>query len=199
MLIAREAARLISEHGIGDYRQATAKAARQLGITGTASLPSARELEQALREFQRLFRGHSQPRLLHQRREAALAAMQFLQAFTPRLVGAVLEGTADAHSVVCLQVFNEDANAVSRFLHDKGVPMRVSTRRLRLTRTLWNPCATLLFEADGVPFEVVVLPPSALRQAPIAGVEQQPMRRGSILRLQQLLDEDRVMPPDGPQ
>ena len=189
MHIAREAARLISEHGIRDYRQATSKAACQLGIADKASLPSAQELEDALREYQRLFLADSHPLLLRQRREAALAAMQFLEAFNPRLVGAVLEGTADAHSVVCLQVFSEDADAVSRFLQDQGVPARISSRRVRLSRTLWSHCIELLVDADAVPFELLVLPPHALRQPPLAGEDEQPMRRGSIARLQELLEE----------
>lgn len=196
MLITREAARLICEHGIRDYRQAACKAARGLGLTGQASLPSEQEMDDALREHQRLFLASSQPRQLQQRREAAIAAMQFLGVFTPRIAGAVLEGTADAHSLVCLQVFSEDADAVGRFLQDKGVPVRVSTRRLRLNRTVWNPCTVLTFDADGIPFELVVLPPSALRQAPLADGEERPMRRASIVRLQQLLDDNPLPPLD---
>jgi len=195
MRIAREAARLISEHGIRDHQQATSKAATQLGIAGKASLPSAQELEDALREYHRLFRADSHPLLLRQRREAALAAMQFLEAFNPRLVGAVLEGTADTHSAVCVQVFSEDADAVSRYLRDQGVPVRVSTRRVRLNRTLWSPCNVLHLDAGGIPFELLVLPPQALRQAPLAGAAEQPVRRGSISRLQEMLEEDKPAQP----
>lgn len=189
MQVAWEAARLISEGGIDDYRQAAAKAATRLGITDTAAIPTTQELEDALREYQRLFRA-DQPHLLRQRREAAVEAMRFLDAFNPRLVGAVLEGTADAHTAVSLQVFSDDADAVVRFLHDKGIPARIGTRSVRLGGAAWSPCTTLSFIADGVPFELLVLPTTALRQAPLVGGDERPMRRASPLQLQRLLDAE---------
>ena len=120
VLIAQEAARLMSEHGIRDFHRAKLKAAERLGILDTQALPRNHEIEQALREHQRLFQAESQPRLLQQRREAAVEAMRFLQAFEPRLVGAVLEGTADTHSAICLHVFSDDPEAVGLYLHEHG-------------------------------------------------------------------------------
>src|SRR3546814_19953739 len=52
---AHEAARLIAEGGIRDFHQAKLKAAERLGILDDASLPRNREIEDALREYQRLF------------------------------------------------------------------------------------------------------------------------------------------------
>ncbi|MFI4958646.1 MAG: hypothetical protein ACHP7C_05745, partial [Lysobacterales bacterium] len=129
MRIAQEAARLMSEHGIRDFHHAKLKAAERLGILETQALPRNLEIEQALREHQRLFLADSQPQLLRQRREAAVESMRFLAMFEPRLVGAVLEGTADAHSAVCLHVFSDDPDAVALYLRDHGVPFETQTRR----------------------------------------------------------------------
>ena len=123
--IAQEAARLMSEHGIRDFHHAKLKAAERLGILDTQALPRNLEIEQALREHQRLFLADSQPQLLRQRREAAIEAMRFLSAFEPRLVGAVLEGSADAHSAVCLHVYSDDPEAVMLYLRDHGVSAHV--------------------------------------------------------------------------
>jgi len=188
-LVAREAARLISEGGIGDHRQASARAASRLGLSGKAAVPSEQELDEALREYQRLFQ-KDQPRLLRRLREAALEAMRFLEAFSPRLVGAVLEGTADAHTVVSLQVFSDDADAVGRFLYDRAIPARVGARRVRLGGSAWSACTVLSFDADGIPFELLVLPTSALRQPPVVDGDERPVRRGSASRLRQLLEEE---------
>ena len=57
--IAQEAARLMSEHGIRDFHHAKRKAAERLGIADTQSLPRNAEIEQALREHQRLFLANS--------------------------------------------------------------------------------------------------------------------------------------------
>ena len=77
--LAHEAARLMAESGIRDYHQAKLKAAERLGIHDDASLPRNREIEDALREYQRLFQGDVQAGL-QQRREAALRAMEFFSA-----------------------------------------------------------------------------------------------------------------------
>src|SRR5690606_6689468 len=53
--LAHEAARLMAEGGMRDYHQAKLKAAQRLGILDDASLPRNREIEAALREYQRLF------------------------------------------------------------------------------------------------------------------------------------------------
>ena len=70
--LAHEAARLMAEGGIRDFHQAKLKAASRLGIHDDASLPRNREIEDALREYQRLFAGPEHGVRLRQRREAAL-------------------------------------------------------------------------------------------------------------------------------
>ncbi len=187
--IAQEAARLISEHGIRDFRHAKRKAAERLGIADTQSLPRNAEIEQALREHQRLFLADSQPRWLHVRREAAMAAMTFLAAYDPRLVGAVLDGTADAHSAVCLHVFCDDGDALSRFLREQGVPLEIQSRRLRDSHSTQSDYPVLLFDADGIPFDLTVLPRRSLRQAPLDNTGEHPVRRASLAQLRTLVGE----------
>jgi len=188
--VAQEAARLMSEHGIRNFHHAKLKAAERLGILDNQALPRNLEIEQALREHQRLFLGDSQPQLLRQRREAAIEAMTFLAPFEPRLVGAVLDGTADAHSAVCLHVYNDDAEAVVRYLRERGVPIEMQVRRLRYNRTEQPEYPVLLFAADTVPFDLTVLPRNALRQAPLDRTDDRPMRRAALAQVEMLLAED---------
>jgi hypothetical protein len=180
----------MSEHGIRDFHHAKLKAAERLGILDTQALPRNLEIEQALREHQRLFLADSQPQLLRQRREAAVEAMRFLASFEPRLVGAVLEGTADSHSAVCLHVFSDDAEAVPLYLHDHGVPIETQTRRLRYSRDEQPEYPVLLFAADELPFDLTVLPRDALRQAPLDRADDRPMRRASLAQVEILLADD---------
>lgn len=179
----------MSEHGIRDFHRAKRKAAERLGVSDEQALPRNHEIEQALREHQRLFQSDSQPQLLRQRREAAVEAMRFLQNFEPRLVGAVLEGTADAHSAVCLHVFSDDPEAVGIYLREHGVPFETQTRRLRLNRDEQAEYPVLLFAADNLPFDITVLPPNVLRQAPLDRVDEKPMRRASLASVEIMLAE----------
>ncbi|QNJ99994.1 hypothetical protein [Dyella telluris] len=185
--VAQEAARLMSEHGIRDFHHAKIKAAERLGILDAQALPRNNEIEDALREHQRIFQADSQPQLLQTRREAAVEAMRFLDRFDPRLVGAVLEGTADAHSAVCLHVFSDTPESVVLFLEERGIPLTQQTRRLRVTRDEQEEYPVLLFAADGLPFDITVLPHDALKQAPLDRIDEKPMRRASITAVEELL------------
>src|SRR5437773_9836287 len=96
--LAQEAARLMAEHGIRDFLVAKRKAAERLGvIDGVALLPKNSEIESALAEYQRLFRGASHLEALEPQRRAALAAMRYLRESAPPLVGPALSGTAPEH------------------------------------------------------------------------------------------------------
>ena len=190
--LAHEAARLMAESGIRDFHQAKLKAAERLGIADDASLPRNREIEDALREYQRLFRGDAHAQGLRQRREAALRALAFFADFDARLVGPVLEGTADAHSPVALHLYTDDAEAVPRFLEDHLIPAELRTRRLRLDRERQEDVPVWLFSAEELTFDLAVLPRDALRQAPLSGVDEKPMKRASIAQLQELLAADEI-------
>jgi hypothetical protein len=190
--LAHEAARLMAEGGIRDYHQAKLKAAARLGIADDASLPRNREIDDALREYQRLFQADAQAADLRQRREAALRALEFFAPFVPRLVGPVLDGTADGNSPVSLQLFAEDADAVPRFLADHTIPAESRSRRLRLDRERSDEFPVWLFSAEDLAFDVTVLPPAALRQAPLSNLDEKPMPRASLSQLRALLAADEI-------
>ncbi len=57
--LAQEAARVMAEHGVRDYRFAKRKAAERFGVIDEAVLPRNTEIEAALLEYQRLFAAES--------------------------------------------------------------------------------------------------------------------------------------------
>lgn len=199
--LAHEAARLIAESGIRDFHQAKRKAAQRLGIHDDASLPRNSEIEEALREYHRLFQGEfhgdAQINALRQRREAALRALEFFAPFDARLVGPVLDGTADANAAVQLHLYTDDTEAVPRFLDDHRVPAESSGRRLRLDRERALDCPVWLFSAEDLSFDLTVLPHDALRQAPLSNIDEKPMRRASAAQLRALLVEEDVAGYEG--
>ena len=185
--VALEAARLICEHGMRDYQMAKRKAAQHVGVSDEGYLPRNREIEEALREHQRLFRADAQPRALQARRESARDAMRFLARFEPRLVGAVLDGTADTHSPVCLHVFDDSPEAVADFLHERGIEFEARARTLRVDRERSAEFPVLSFNADGVAINVTVFPRDALRQAPLDRIDERPQQRASLAAVDALL------------
>jgi len=190
--LANEAARLMAESGIRDYHQAKLKAAERLGIHDDASLPRNREIEDALREYQRLFQGDATAAALRVRRDAALRALEFFAPFDPRLVGPVLEGTADPHAPVSLHLHADDADAVARFLDDQGIPAESRSRLVRLDRARQADMPVWLFSADELTFDLTVLPHDVLRQAPLSGIDERPMRRASLSQLRALVADEEI-------
>ncbi|MCR6662976.1 MAG: hypothetical protein NVV60_07440 [Luteimonas sp.] len=190
--LAHEAARLMAEGGMRDYHQAKLKAADRLGIHDDASLPRNREIEEALREYQRLFLGDAHASGVRTRREAALRALEFFVRFDPRLVGPVLEGTADTHSPVHLHLYADDPDAVPRFLEDAGIPAEARSRHVRMDRTREDDYPVWVFSAEDLTFDLLVLPSAALRQAPLSGIDEKPMRRASASQLRTLLADEEI-------
>ncbi|HEX7348475.1 MAG TPA: hypothetical protein VF264_02335 [Rhodanobacteraceae bacterium] len=188
--IAIEAARLISEHGIHDYQLAKRKAARHVGVSDEGYLPRNREIEDALREHQRLFRADAQSTALRVRRETARDAMRFLARFEPRLVGSVLDGTADTHSAVSLHVFDDSAERVANFLVDRGIAFESRAHMVRLDRQRSSEYPALLFDADGIPVDVTIFPLDALRQAPLGPIDERPQQRASLATVEAMLAEN---------
>jgi hypothetical protein len=191
--LAHEAARLMAEGGFRDYHQAKLKAAERLGIHDDASLPRNREIEDALREYQRLFVGQPQQQAVRVRRDAALRALEFFAGFSPRLVGPVLDGTADANSPVHLHLYTDEAEAVPRFLEEHRIPADGRSRHMRLDRERSDDFPVWVFSAEDLTFDVTVLPHDALRQAPLSGVDERPMKRASLAQLRQLLADEEIV------
>lgn len=187
--IAAEAARLISELGLRDYHQAKLRAAQRLGIHDERHLPRNTEIETALREYQRLFGGEERLAYLRQLRETAVEALRFFERFEPRLVGAVLEGTADQHSAVCLHLHSDDRDSLPLFLAEHGIPYDQIDRQLRWSDDEAERFDAYRFSADDIPMDLTVLPLSALRQAPLDRIEGKPMRRANLAAARQLLQE----------
>jgi hypothetical protein len=192
--VAYEAARLMAQGAAADFHQAKRKAASRLGWHDEESLPTNAEVERQLRDYQRLFQGDVQPQALQVRREAAVAAMRFLARFQPRLVGPVLDGTADTNAAIDLQLFTDSADEVGFFLLDSRIPAEARSQRLRLDRERDGDFPAWQFAANGLSFRLVVLPTALLRQAPLGPVDGRPMQRASLAALLALLDADRAQP-----
>ncbi|MBL8298034.1 MAG: hypothetical protein JNN30_06735 [Rhodanobacteraceae bacterium] len=187
--IAAEAARLISELGLRDYHQAKLRAAQRLGIHDERHLPRNTEIEAALREYQRLFGGEERLGYLRQLRTTAVEALRFFERFEPRLVGAVLDGTADQHSAVCLHLHSDDRDSLPLFLAEHGIPYDQTDRQLRWSDAGAERFDAYRFSADDIPVDLTLLPLSALRQAPLDRIDGKPMRRANLAATLQLLRE----------
>jgi hypothetical protein len=187
LLVAQEAARMIVNHGIRDYGLAKKKAAERLGLRDRGSLPGNAEIEQAVSEHLQLFAGESHTDLLQTMRQAALSAMEMLSPFRPRLVGPVLNGTADANSAVNLHVFADSAESVAHALYQNGLNYKPYERRLKSRRDRAETYAGFEFHHGEASVQATVFPVDGIRQAPISPIDGKPMKRADEKAVRELL------------
>jgi hypothetical protein len=188
-LLTQECARLMADEGVKDFLTAKRKAAARLGVSNRALLPGNAEIEQAVLEYQRLFKSAEQPVRLRLLRQAAVEAMQFLARFRPRLVGSVLAGTAGPHTDVSLHLFADTPEEVALFLLEHTIPFETSERRLRLGNGECAYFPVFGFGAGGVNMDLTVFSHGAEREAPRSPVDGRPMRRAGLAEVKALVDE----------
>lgn len=192
--LAQEAARILLESGSRDFALAKRKAAEHLGAHDTRKLPSNIEVEQALVEYQRLFRSDSQPQHLRKLREIAIEAMQFFSEFNPKLVGPVLNGTADTNSTINLHVFSDTPEAISLFLMQNDIPFESHDKKMNLGNDKYETFSCFSFYADQQKVEFTVFPVSKRAPVPFSPVDGRPMHRASLNEVEQLLLEPLFRP-----
>lgn len=185
--LAAEAARHMIESGVRDFQLAKRKAADRLRLSDPRQMPGNDEIEQAMIEYQRLFRADIQPTHLQHLRSVALEAMRLLQRFRPCLVGPVLTGTADTHSDVSLHVFSDPPEEVALYLFERGIPHDDVERRLRLGKGDYARFPALRFIAGETAVEALVLPERERRHAPLSPVDGRPMQRATMDKVEELL------------
>jgi hypothetical protein len=178
--VAQEAARLMAEHGIQDYLVAKRKAAERYGVVDGAVLPRNTEIEAALMAYQRMFGGARHTSSLQEQRRVALQAMQLLEKFEPRLVGAVLTGAATAFADIQLHVFSDSTEAVCMHLMDRRYEYEVFERRMRMTPERQIMVPSVRFDMGEETIEAFVFPKDGIRQSPISPVDGKPMRRAGL-------------------
>ena len=189
-MLAQEAARIIVEQGIQDFRLAKTKAAERLGLTGRGSLPGNSEIQDAVSEHLKLFGRESHLNLLQMMRRAALSAMEILSPFNPRLVGPVLNGTAATNSAVNLHVFSDTPELIAMKLDEQQMSYKAYERRLKSRRDQAETFAGFRFLHDESSIEATVFPVDGMRQAPISPVDGRPMKRADHSAVRMLLDQD---------
>ncbi|MCU7893305.1 MAG: hypothetical protein KZQ78_17660 [Candidatus Thiodiazotropha sp. (ex Ustalcina ferruginea)] len=187
-LIAYEAARILTELRSDNVTHACQKAAAKYGVTRRQKMPSREEVEQALREQQRLLRGEQQSDVMQNLRHSALTAMQALKQFQPILVGSVFHGTADSNSQVKLHLFANTPEEILFALSDLHIPWQEKQQTALFSDGSRDTLPSFLFSADDVVFELIVLPAGNRHKRPLDPIDNLPMQGANLKQLKRLLD-----------
>jgi len=185
--IAAEAARIMATQAQYNFRRAKQKAAERLGIRASTALPSNAEVEDALRAYQQFYGGQQHKYQIQKMREIALRVMRSLASFYPRLVGPVLEGTANEHARVSLHVFNDPPDAIAVHLMDQGLVFRDEQRKIRWHDGSYRQVPLLITDTEDATIELALFSFVDLRQAPPSPVDGRPQKRAPLSEVEYLL------------
>jgi hypothetical protein len=185
--LAHEAARLIAEEGIKDFQVAKQKAALRLHAPQTHNLPRNNEIQAALNEYQRIFKADTQPQHLHRLRQISRRAMAFFESFEPRLVGAVLDGSANEHSEITLHLFCDSQEELGLCLLNQNIPFEHCSQKVNMPNgeSIEVPGYRLVME--NAPVLLLVFNRKGLRQAPRCPATGKPMQRLSLNKVEELI------------
>lgn len=185
--VAAEAARIMATEGQRNFRLAKQKAAERVGVSSRLALPGNREVEEALIAYQGLYGGEAHNLHLSQLRRTALKVMRALEAYRPRLVGPVLEGTADRHSRISIHLFNDPPDDVALHLSERGLDFSYEERTIRWHNGNQHRLPLLVTDADDTVVELALFSNIDLRQAPPSPVDGRPQRRATLADVESLL------------
>ena len=189
-LIAQEAARLMYEEGVREYRDAKRKAGRRYGAEKALSLgshlPTNAEIHE---ELQRLLTLHGETvlpeRLLHLRL-IALRQMERLEPFHPHLVGSVLSGAVTKQSDIDLHLFAGSSEEVEDSLYQHDIPFEQEVVTIRHGGE-FVASSHLYLEEDGVVVECTVYPLADLHRIPRSSITGRSMERATTRQLRRLI------------
>jgi len=187
--VVHEAARIICEDGLSDYRLAKQKAVERLGLGFGTPLPSNADIQTAVVQYQRLFGGRAYADRLTHLRRTAVQAMRLLAEFQPRLVGAVASGATTDNHHVQLHCFADKPEQIDVLLESRGLRHEVSERRYRYADGRTGDVPVLTFMAADVGVDVAVFPERGLRDAPLSPADGQAFRRLDLAAAEALADE----------
>jgi len=187
--VAAEAARILATEGQHNYHAAKKKAAERIGVSERLALPSNIEVKDALRSYQALYGGAAHQHNIERLRLIAAQSMQLLQDFQPRLVGSVLDGTANAYSRIALHVFADSVESLVLFFLERGIAFAQEQRQIRWFNSEHRTVPIVVFERDDAEIEILIFEPVHLRQSPPSPIDGRPQQRATLAEVECLLQE----------
>ena len=184
--IAEEAARLVCEEALTDYRAAKQKALTRLGLPPRTPLPDNASVESAVLEYLGLFGGSAYASRLQRMRQLAPKLMRRLAAFEPRLTGGAVSGAVTAAHRLQLHVFADQPEQLDVFFIDLGLAYDEGERRYRYSDGREVAIPLTRFEMDGVGVDLAVFPLDELNRPPLSPNDGRPYRRLDLAAAERL-------------
>jgi predicted HD phosphohydrolase len=188
--ITWEAARLMYSRQESEYYRAKMKAARLIGQgwVRPADLPSNTEIRDEIQSLARLYEGPSRIDNLREMRLSALAMMQRLAPFRPRLIGSTFTGHVRQGSDIDLHLFSDTTEAVTHVLDHHGLAYTVEKKQVRKQGE--ERIFTHIHLTDRFKFELTIYAADKAHYVFKSSITGKAIERASIAELEQFLERE---------
>ncbi len=153
--MAREAARILYNRSVKEYKDAKEMAASSLG---SRSLPSNYEVARELDRLSDELEGSERPRRLIEMRKIAQDIMRTLRGHAPVLIGSVWRGTARLGSDIDIVVYHSDPSIIGEKLGKNHIIQDMEHKKFTIDGLPRNS-VHINFKSGEYLGEVVVRPP----------------------------------------
>ncbi|TGU71359.1 hypothetical protein E4633_13555 [Geomonas terrae] len=189
-MIASEAARLMYEDGVREYRDAKRKAAKRFGPEKALSLgshlPTNAEIHDELARLIATREEKVLPERLLRLRLTALSYLEFFAPFSPYLVGSVLSGAVTERSDIDIHLFADAVEDVEKMLAEHGMAFQTETVPIRKGGVI-RDYTHIYLEDDGVEIECSVYPTEERRNRTISSITGKAMERANAAQLKRII------------
>lgn len=188
--IAWEAARMMYERQESEYYRAKRKAAERLchGWAKPADLPSNAEIRDQVQMLARLHEGERRTKNLRAMRLSALAMMERLERFRPRLIGSVLTGHVRQGSDVDIHLFADSVEGVGHILEQHGLPYSIERKLVRKNGD--SRTYTHIHVESEFTFELTIYSSKEAHYVFKSSITGRPIERVSIFELRKFLADE---------
>ena len=186
--IRYEAARIIVDDGVRDYRRAKEKACQRLGVKTGLNVPKNMEIEDSVKDQLEIFSRDSLKRVQLQYLEAAYDIMKMLQGYSPKLTGAALSGIITSASSVQIQVFSNTVEEIGALLELREIPHKLIEKRLRYARRVYSNVPGFEFAWYDIEIEILVFLPGD-PYPPFSRITAKPEKGGSLKKVRRMIKE----------
>ena len=191
-MIAYEAARLMYEDGVREYRDAKRKAAKPFGPEKALSLgshlPTNAEIHEELVKLIASREEEVLPERLLRLRLIALKYLELFSDFSPYLVGSVLSGAVTERSDIDIHLFSDSVEEVEDLLRGNGMEFETEVVPIRKSGVVKDYTHVYL-EDEGTVIECSVYPAEERRNRTTSSITGKPMERASAARLKKIIGE----------
>jgi len=135
IIIANRAAEIIMEEGITDYRFAKKKASKYLGYQSLDFLPSNDEIDNALKEYQKIYQVDIDVSLVIKIKNEALLIMELFKKFNPHLLGQLIDGLVPKYPILQINLYTDNMKEIEYLLLNNNIEFNLKDTNISEKRT----------------------------------------------------------------